>query len=64
VSRSTEEAAQTYVYLGASPEVEGVTGWYWKDRRPTKESQLAQDPEIRSAAWEWSSQQVGLAAKT
>ena len=60
IGRSPEEAAQTYVYLAASPEVAGVTGWYWKDRRPTKESQLAQDPAVRSETWQWSREQVGL----
>ncbi len=58
--RTPEEAARTYVYLAASPEVEGVTGWYWKDRRPTKESQLAQDPEVRAQTWAWSRAQVNL----
>ena len=44
ILRKPEKAMITYLYLTTSPEVEGVTGWYWKDGRPTDESQVAQDP--------------------
>jgi NAD(P)-dependent dehydrogenase (short-subunit alcohol dehydrogenase family) len=52
--RSTEKAASIHVYLATSPEVEGVTGWYWKDNRPIRESAVAQDPELRARLWDWS----------
>ena len=52
--RSTDKAARVHVYLASSPEVEGITGWYWKDNRPIRESALAQDPELRRRLWEWS----------
>ncbi len=51
--RSTEKAASIHVYLATSPEVEGITGWYWKDNRPIKESAVAQDPEVRARLWDW-----------
>jgi NAD(P)-dependent dehydrogenase (short-subunit alcohol dehydrogenase family) len=57
--RKPAEAAETAVYLATSSEVDGVTGWYFKDRRPTKESALAGEPEFRRAVWEWSSATVG-----
>jgi retinol dehydrogenase-14 len=56
--RSTEKAASIHVYLATSPEVEGVTGWYWKDNRPIEESAVAQDPEVRARLWDWSVEAV------
>ncbi len=56
--RSTEKAASIHVYLATSPEVDGVTGWYWKDNRPIEESAVAQDPEVRARLWDWSVEAV------
>jgi NAD(P)-dependent dehydrogenase (short-subunit alcohol dehydrogenase family) len=56
--RSTEKAASIHVYLATSPEVDGVTGWYWKDNRPIKESAVARDPEVRARLWDWSVEAV------
>lgn len=52
--RSTDKAARIHVYLATSPEVEGITGWYWKDNQPIRESAAAQDPELRARLWDWS----------
>ena len=57
--RPTDKAARVHVYLATSPEVEGITGWYWKDNRPIRESAAAQDPELRRRLWEWSEAAVG-----
>jgi NAD(P)-dependent dehydrogenase (short-subunit alcohol dehydrogenase family) len=58
--RTPARAAETAVYLATSPEVDGVTGWYFKDRRPTKESALAGEPQFRRDVWQWSTATVGL----
>jgi len=58
--RSPEKAMITYLYVSTSPEVEGVTGRYWKDGRPTAESQVAQDQAVRDQVWAWSMQQAGI----
>ena len=60
--RPRGKAARIYTYVGTSPEVEGVTGWYWKDNRPVKESAVARDPELRARMWDWSMQAAGLEA--
>ena len=51
--RSTEKAASIRVYLATSPEVEGITGWYWRDNRPIKEGAVAQDLNLRARLWDW-----------
>jgi retinol dehydrogenase 14 len=54
VLRRPPEAAETAVYVASSPELDGVSGWYFKDRRPTRESALAGDPQFRREVWEFS----------
>jgi NAD(P)-dependent dehydrogenase (short-subunit alcohol dehydrogenase family) len=61
VLRKPAKAMTTYLYVSTSPEVAGVTGWYFKDARPIDESLVAQDPAVRAAIWEWSEAQSGLA---
>ena len=56
--RTPAEAAQTAVYLAASPEVAGVTGWYWKDRRPTAPSRIAQGEQLRREVFERTAEMV------
>ncbi|MSY33116.1 MAG: SDR family NAD(P)-dependent oxidoreductase, partial [Actinobacteria bacterium] len=58
--RQPEKAMITYVYLATSPEVEGASGWYWKDGRFVDASQLAQSQELRDQIWAWSMRQSGL----
>lgn len=51
--RDTDKAALGYLYLATSPEVDGVSGWYFKDLRPIEASLVAQDPEFRARVREW-----------
>jgi NAD(P)-dependent dehydrogenase (short-subunit alcohol dehydrogenase family) len=60
VLRTPEKASTGFVYLASSPEVEGVSGWYWKDVRAIDESMLAQDPDLRRRLWDWSADAVGI----
>jgi retinol dehydrogenase-14 len=64
ILRSKEKAMITYLYVCASPEVDGVTGWYFKDGRPTGSAIVANDPENRQRIWDWSLQAAGLAPAT
>lgn len=61
-ARTPEKGAETLVYLATSPEVEGVTGKYFHDRRESQSSQAAQDMETARRLWETSVQLVGPAA--
>jgi NAD(P)-dependent dehydrogenase (short-subunit alcohol dehydrogenase family) len=56
-----EEGAQTLVYLASSPEVAGVTGTYFYDRRPKTPSAQAQDDDSAKRLWAESARLAGLA---
>lgn len=58
--RTPEKGADTLVYLAASPEAAGVSGGYFKDRRPLRASRRARDPEAARRLWEVSRGMVGL----
>lgn len=53
-----EDAAFTAVRVATSPELDGVTGWYWKDGRPTVASALTRDPVVRRRVWDDVSQRT------
>lgn len=64
ILRSKDKAMITYVYVCTSSEVDGVSGWYFKDGRPTGSAIVANDPATRQQIWDWSLQAAGLAPST
>ncbi|KAJ2952072.1 hypothetical protein O0L34_g4337 [Tuta absoluta] len=58
VTKTPLEGAQTSIYLAVSPDVEGVSGAYFRDCRATKVTKLAQDSELAKKLWEISEQLV------
>lgn len=58
--RTPEQGADTVVWLASSPEVEGVTGRYYADRKPIEPKKVANDPEARRRLWEESEKLTGL----
>lgn len=46
-----EEGAQTLIWLARSPEVAGVSGWYFEDKRPVRSSALSYDHEVQERLW-------------
>lgn len=56
-----ESGAETSVYLATSPEVEGVTGRYFRTRREADSSPASHDEEAQRKLWEMSERMVGLA---
>jgi hypothetical protein len=56
---SPERGAQTSIYLATSPEVEGVTGEYFKDRKRVRSSALSYDETVARRLWDVSSELVG-----
>ena len=58
---SPRDGAQTAVYLATSPEVEGVTGKYFVDRRIASSSPASYSRDLRAAFWERSELLAGLA---
>lgn len=57
--RTTEEGAETSIYLATSPEVEGVTGKYFIDCKEVPSSPLSYDKQLAKSLWEWSVQVTG-----
>lgn len=49
--RTPAEGAEELVYLALSPEVTGVSGRYFVDRRPREPSARAADPEVAKLLW-------------
>lgn len=54
-----EQGAQTSIYLASSPEVAGVSGAYFVDKKITTPSKAAQDDEAAKRLWEISLEMVG-----
>ena len=50
--------AKTPVYLATSPEVEGVTGEYFENRRTSEASPVGRDPEVGKRLWKVSEELV------
>jgi NAD(P)-dependent dehydrogenase (short-subunit alcohol dehydrogenase family) len=58
--KSAEEAADTVVFLCASPQVEGLTGGYYAKNALVPHSALAADEALGRRVWELSEQLTGL----
>jgi NAD(P)-dependent dehydrogenase (short-subunit alcohol dehydrogenase family) len=61
---SPEQGADTPVYLATAPEVEGVTGKYFQERRSLKSSFVSYDETTARRLWDASVQLTGLSAQT
>jgi retinol dehydrogenase-12 len=57
--RSAERGAETPVYLASAPEVEGVTGAYFVNCRPTQVARAAGDGDVQERLWRVSLEQLG-----
>jgi NAD(P)-dependent dehydrogenase (short-subunit alcohol dehydrogenase family) len=57
-AKRPEQGAETSIYLASSPEVEGVTGKYFSDKREIKSSAASYDVNAARRLWELSEQMV------
>jgi NAD(P)-dependent dehydrogenase (short-subunit alcohol dehydrogenase family) len=55
-----QQGADTIIYLASSPEVEGVTGKYWVNRKPVPSSSNSYDETAQKHLWAISTQMTGL----
>jgi NAD(P)-dependent dehydrogenase (short-subunit alcohol dehydrogenase family) len=60
VGKSPEKGAQTPIYLATSPEVEGVTGKYFVDRKAAPSSKSSYDLELARRLWQESAKLTNL----
>lgn len=58
--RSPEQGADTVIWLASSPDVEGVSGRYYSDRKPIEPKKIANDPAAQRRLWEESERLTGL----
>lgn len=56
-----ERGAQTSIYLASSPEVAGVSGQYFSNRKPARSIPASYDETAARKLWEISAQLTGLA---
>ncbi|WP_322793714.1 SDR family oxidoreductase [Bellilinea sp.] len=61
---SPEQGAETTLYLATSPEVEGITGRYFDQKKAVESSKISQDEETARRLWEVSLELTGLKEKT
>lgn len=55
-----EKGSDTPVYLAVSPEVEGKSGGYYKNKKAVSSKKSSYDPDAATALWELSLKMVGL----
>ncbi len=58
--QTPEKGAQTAVYLATSPDVEGVTGKYYYQKRPLLSSKRSYDKEMAKSLWALSEKMTGI----
>ncbi len=59
--RSPEKGAETLVYLASSPDVNGISGKYWQDKKQTPSSKISHDVGQQRRLWEFSEEITGIA---
>jgi NAD(P)-dependent dehydrogenase (short-subunit alcohol dehydrogenase family) len=58
--KTPEQGAQTSIYLASSPELEGVTGQFFANRKPKTASTIAYDTDMAARLWHASADLVGM----
>ncbi len=61
-ARTPEQGAETIIYLASSPDVDGLSGMYFVDRRPLRSSPESYDVETAQRLWKESAQMAAVAA--
>lgn len=59
--RTPQQGADTIIWLATSPEVEGKTGLYFKDRKLIKSNKVSYDKQACSQLWQQSTQLISQA---
>ncbi|MGZ8736691.1 MAG: SDR family oxidoreductase [Nocardioides sp.] len=62
--KSPEQGAATPVHLASAPDLAGVTGTYFANKRPKKSSERSYDEQTARRLWDVSAQLVGLTQGT
>ena len=62
--KTPAQGAVTPVYLASSPQVEGITGRYFANRKPKTPSKAVYDTAAAARLWQASADLAGLTATT
>jgi retinol dehydrogenase 14 len=62
VMKTPKQGAVTSIYLASSPQVEGVTGRYYVNRKPKTSSKASYDTAAAAWLWQASADLAGLTA--
>jgi NAD(P)-dependent dehydrogenase (short-subunit alcohol dehydrogenase family) len=62
--KTPAQGAETPIYLASSPDVEGMTGQYFANRKPKTSNKLSYDTATAARLWQVSADLVGLATPT
>ncbi len=60
VGKSPEKAAEAVAYVATSPDLQGVTGRFFKGKKPSESSPYSRDPAVQVRLWEVSERLLGL----
>ena len=60
LAKTPEEGAKTPIYLASSPEVEGISGKHFVNKRQTETSAISQNKEFQQELWELSKRLCNL----
>ena len=60
VAKTPQQGAETLVYLAASPDIKGVSGKYWRDKKQVSSSKISYDQEQQERLWEFSAKITGI----
>jgi hypothetical protein len=60
--KTPAQGAVTLIYLASSPLVEGVTGRYYANRKPTTSSKASDDTTAAARLWQASANLAGMTA--
>ena len=58
--KTPAQGAQTSIYLASSPDMDGVTGQFFANRRPKTANKVAYDPDLMARLWQTSADLVGM----
>lgn len=58
--KTAEQGAETAIYLATSPDVEGISGEYYIDKKKAHVSKRASDPQLIEHFWRWSIEQTTI----
>src|SRR4051812_2377105 len=61
--KSPEQAARTPVHLATAPDLDGITGQFFRNRKPGRSSKRSYDEATARRLWEVSAELVGLEAE-